>query len=84
MGPRKLIPSRELEQIVGVKRETLKKYAQQGWIKPPVLAHYGPGHGRGSTLWWHPGVAFDLALIRAYQRLGYDAEKIDSLMRKEQ
>ena len=61
--------------------QSLKKFAERGWISKPILRHFGKGRGRGSSLFFEPEVIQQIELIKFLKNLRYSTSQIDKVIK---
>ena len=74
------IPTRLAVRESGLSLQTLQDYARRGLITRPILGSYGIGGGRGTCYWWSANVAYQIALIKSYQGLGFTKDEISDIL----
>lgn len=75
-----LIPSRELEAITGLTRQTIQGYVKNGWISEPEFHSSGRA---GATLLWPSTVLSQLDLITVLKKSGYKNHAISRILKGE-
>ena len=74
--------TKEIIEKTGYGYQSLKKFAEEGWIEKPVLMHFGTGGGRGSSLFWHEAVLQQIELIKFLKNMRYSTSQIDRVIKQ--
>ena len=76
----KMLSTKQLEEAVKIKYDTIKSYTAMGWIPKPTFQSSGR---YGATLMWPMSVVYQLDMISVLKKSGYKNQDIGRILKGE-